>query len=77
MRSSSPKYSTTVRAEVELTGTIVHETDKAILFHESVSEVKAWIPLSQVSQIHREDAATRILCTKWIAETKGFIGTAH
>lgn len=66
---------------VSISCDIKHETAKAILIstHDTEGEqVKVWIPLSQVEQIHRSGCtdglyADKIVMSKWIASTKELI----
>lgn len=53
---------------VELQGAVGRETDKAIQFTPDGGEL-LWLPLSQVTEIHRDD--NRIVVTRWIASEKG------
>lgn len=63
-----------------ISGRIVHETDKAILFNTNTegdddTEEDIWIPLSQISQIKRapkeSGAVDELKCTDWILRQKG------
>lgn len=61
---------------------IKHETDRAILIrcHDVDGEVvQQWIPLSQVSEIHRKESISAglftdsIVCSRWIAHNRGLV----
>jgi len=57
---------------VELSGEIKHETVNAILFWDG--DMEDWIPLSQVSEIHKKpNGSVEIVVAEWIAKKKGFI----
>lgn len=56
---------------------VVRETDKAILirlardFEEDLEDY--WIPLSQITEIHKDGDDPYIICARWLAERKGLI----
>lgn len=56
--------------EVEIERTFVRETDAAVLI--SVDDEDHWIPLSQVSSMHKGPKST-IVMSQWIANQKGLI----
>lgn len=50
------------------------ETDRAVLIVDHASGEELWIPLSQVSEMHRDAGAEgQITMTAWIAKKKGLI----
>lgn len=49
---------------------IGHETAKAIKVKKDGTE--CWVPLSQVSEIHRDSADPYIVVTAWIAKKNGW-----
>jgi len=55
------------------TGTIMRETEKAVLF--DTGEKQVWIPFSQITEIHRKahNGADEIEMSQWIAEQKELI----
>jgi hypothetical protein len=56
--------------DVNITCCIIRETDAAVQIE--VEGEEYWIPLSQVSQIHRDAKGEgSVLMTKWIAQKKG------
>jgi len=70
----------TGRAEVkEIEGTIIRETDSAILFRfqqEGCNIRSEWFPLSQVKSIHNMKASgnkDKIVISNWINEKKGMV----
>lgn len=48
---------------------IKHETAKALLVNFNGEEI--WLPLSQVSEIHRDEG--KVVMTAWIAKEKGLL----
>ena len=54
--------------EIELEGTIKHQTEKAILFETGMGE--AWLPKSQIESA---DDETSILIAEWFAIEKGLV----
>ena len=55
--------------------TIIHETARAVLI--SVAGEKHWIPLSQITELHKVNEGlgegTYVKMKEWIAKEKGFI----
>lgn len=56
--------------EVEIECRFLRETDNAVLIE--VEGEEHWIPLSQVSEMHKGKAG-KIVMTQWIANQKGLI----
>ena len=55
-------------------GSLIRETDEAILIDSDELSEQIWIPLSQVDRITRQPKsnAVEVTMTDWIAEKKGF-----
>lgn len=57
--------------EVEIKCRFIRETEAAVLI--KVDGDEHWIPLSQVSEMHKVGDDGRIVVAQWVASQKGFI----
>ena len=64
--------------EVELSFTLYHETEKAILVSEDDGKTKTWLPLSQIEFERSMDAkghdTVTVTMPLWLAEKSKFAG---
>lgn len=62
----------------EVTGEIIRESEKAILFWDGTGKTDTnskWIPHSQIKKINKtaSPGQVEVIMTEWIAKEKGFI----
>jgi RNase P/RNase MRP subunit p29 len=55
----------------EVTGRIVHETDKALLLDDGT--VREWVPKSKVKVEQRRDGTVEVAMPEWLARDKGYV----